>query len=99
MPSPSEWCSSCAVRAFETSAASSSGESGCDAGSSSARLDAIRWLGPLDLVGDSGVGCSSGGGCCCGGGSGGVVDSTGTEDVGDVLRLLGADDSITGQFL
>lgn len=27
-----------------------------------------------------------------------MVDSTGTEDVGDVLRLLGADDSITGQL-
>ena len=27
-----------------------------------------------------------------------MVDSTGIEDVGDVLRLLGADDSITGQL-
>lgn len=95
MPSPSEWCSSCAVRAFEMSA-SSSGDSGCDAGSSSARIEAGSRLVRLDLVGDSNVARGSGG-CCCGGGSGGVVDSTGIEDVGDVLRLLGADDSITGQ--
>lgn len=35
--------------------------------------------------------------CCGGGGSGGVVDSTGTEPVGDVLRLFGAEDSIVGE--
>lgn len=97
-PSPSDSCSSCAVGAFEISApSSSSGESGCEAGSSAGRFDAIWREDPLDLVGDSGVGCSSVGGCD-GGGSGGVVDSTGTEDVGDVLRLLGADDSITEQL-
>lgn len=94
---PSDCCSSGAVGAFEMSAPSSSGESGCDAGSSAARFDAIWCEDSLDLVGDSGVGCSSVG-CCDGGGSGGVVDSMGTEDVGDVLRLLGADDSITEQL-
>lgn len=97
-PSVSCCCSSCADGAFEISApSSSSGESGCDAGSSAARFDAIWSEDALDLVGDSGVGCSSVG-CCDGGESGGVVDSTGTEDVGDVLRLLGADDSITEQL-
>lgn len=97
-PFPSECCSGCAGGAFELSAASSaSGESGCDAGSSSARVDAVWRADAVDLVGDSGVGCSCVG-CCDGGGSGGVVDSTGTEEVGDVLRLLGADDSITGQL-
>lgn len=102
VPSPSEWCSSCAVRAFEMSAAasSSSGDSGCDAGNSSALLGLGWCLDPLGRVRDPGVGCDFDGGCCCcsGGGSRGVVDSTGIEDVGDVLRLLGADDSITGQL-
>lgn len=63
-------------------------------------------LARLDVVGDAneglwgdreGEGCGSDCSSCCGGGGpGGVVDSTGTASVGEVLRRLGAEGSISG---
>lgn len=52
-----------------------------------------------DLEGEEGCGsdgCACSACCCCGGGGGPgeVVDSTGTDSVGEVLRRLGAEGSI-----